>query len=59
MIGAEFAAAALRAGQGITVIGSPALAARYAVAATHFGLQCRVLDPHRVFCTEVSQFIKA
>jgi 2-dehydro-3-deoxygalactonokinase len=59
LIGAEFAAASLQAGQGITVIGSPALAARYAAAAAHFGLQCRVLDPHRVFCTAVSQFLKA
>jgi len=59
LIGAEFAAAALQAGQGITVIGSPALAARYAAAAEHFGLQCRVLDPHRVYCTAISQFIKA
>jgi 2-dehydro-3-deoxygalactonokinase len=59
LIGAEFAAAALQPGQGITVIGSPALAARYAAAAAHFGLQCEVLDPHRVFCTAVSQFLKA
>ncbi|MFS2004470.1 2-dehydro-3-deoxygalactonokinase [Duganella sp. CT11-25] len=58
LIGAEFAAAAAQAGQGITVIGSPALAARYAAAANHFGLQCRVLDPHRVYCTAISQFIK-
>jgi 2-dehydro-3-deoxygalactonokinase len=58
LIGAEFAAAAAQAGQGITVIGSPALAARYAAAAKHFGLQCRVLDPHQVYCTAISQFIK-
>jgi 2-dehydro-3-deoxygalactonokinase len=58
LIGAEFAAAAAQAGQGITVIGSPALAARYAAAANHFGLQCRVLDPHQVYCTAISQFIK-
>ncbi|HEX5343513.1 MAG TPA: 2-dehydro-3-deoxygalactonokinase [Duganella sp.] len=56
LIGAEFAAAARAAeGQGITVIGSPALAARYDVAAKHFGLQCTVLDPHQVYCTAISQ----
>ncbi|KQQ33569.1 2-dehydro-3-deoxygalactonokinase [Duganella sp. Leaf126] len=61
LIGAEFAAAArsLPAGGTVTVIGSPALAKRYAVAARHFGLQCQVLDPHRVYCTAISQFIKA
>ena len=60
LIGAEFAAAARAAeGQGITVIGSPALAARYDVAAQHFGLKCTVLDPHKVYCTAVSQFLKA
>lgn len=59
LIGAEFAAAARAAeGQGITVIGSPALAARYEVAARHVGLQCAVLDPHQVYCTAVSQFLK-
>nr|WP_315257670.1 2-dehydro-3-deoxygalactonokinase [uncultured Duganella sp.] len=60
LIGAEFAAAARAAeGQGITVIGSPALAARYDIAARHFGLKCTVLDPHKVYCTAVSQFLKA
>ena len=59
LIGAEFAAAArAAAGQGIAVIGSPALAARDAAAAAHFGLQCEVLDPHRVYCTAISQFTK-
>jgi 2-dehydro-3-deoxygalactonokinase len=58
LIGAEFAAAR-GAAQGISVIGSPALAARYAIAARHFGLQCAVLDPHQVYCTAISQFIKA
>lgn len=66
LIGAEFAAAANAARDqaldgaeaGITVIGSPALAARYAAAAAHFGLRCEVLDPHHVYCTAISQFIK-
>ncbi|CAN7697676.1 2-dehydro-3-deoxygalactonokinase [Duganella sp. LjRoot269] len=59
LIGAEFAAARAQAtAGGITVIGSPALAARYAVAVAHFGLQCEVLDPHRVYCTAISQFLK-
>jgi 2-dehydro-3-deoxygalactonokinase len=64
LIGAEFAAAEHHlqdAGgvHGITVIGSPSLAARYAIAAQHFGLKCSVLDPHRVYRTAISQFIKA
>ncbi|MYM24137.1 2-dehydro-3-deoxygalactonokinase [Duganella sp. FT135W] len=60
LIGAEFAAAARAAeGQGITVIGSPALAARYDLAARHFGLKCTVLDPHQVYCTAISKFLKA
>ncbi len=60
LIGAEFAAAARAAeGQGVAVIGSPALAARYALAAQHFGLNCAVLDPHQVYCTAISQFLKA
>lgn len=58
LIGAEFAAAR-GAAHGVTVIGSPALAARYDVAARHFGLQCAVLDPHQVYCTAISQFLKA
>ena len=62
LIGAEFAAAARAQAEAggaasITVIGSPALAARYAVAAAHFGLRCDVLDPHRVYCAAISQFI--
>ncbi len=64
LIGAEFAAATRALAEvggtggvaGITVIGSTALAARYAVAAGHFGLQCDVLDPHRVYCAAISQF---
>ena len=27
-------------------------------AAAHFGLKCEVLDPHHVYCTAISQFIK-
>jgi 2-dehydro-3-deoxygalactonokinase len=56
LIGAEFAAART-ASHDITVIGSPALAARYASAAAHFGLNCTVLDPHQVYCTAIAQFI--
>ena len=41
----------------IDVIGSPALAARYAVAAAHFGLECAVLDPHQVYCAALSRFL--
>ena len=69
LIGAEFAAASAATAaavtgevpanaNAITVIGSPALAARYAAAAAHFGLKCEVLDPHHVYCTAISQFIK-
>lgn len=58
LIGAEFSAAARSAAGagGITVIGSPALAQRYAQAASHFDLPCTVLDPHRVFRTAAQQF---
>jgi 2-dehydro-3-deoxygalactonokinase len=58
LIGAEFAAAArtLAPGAAITVIGSPALAQRYARAADHFDLSCNVLDPHRVYCAAARQF---
>jgi 2-dehydro-3-deoxygalactonokinase len=43
LIGAEFTAAAhaVAGGGGITVIGSPALAQRYAQAASHFGCLAR------------------
>ncbi|PHV08867.1 2-dehydro-3-deoxygalactonokinase [Janthinobacterium sp. BJB412] len=41
----------------IDVIGSPALAERYAVAAAHFGLECAVLDPHQVYCAALSRFL--
>lgn len=58
LIGAEFSAAARSAAGagGITVIGSPALAQRYAQAASHFDLPCTVLDPHRVFRAAARQF---
>lgn len=68
LIGAEFDAAARQLSQaaleggaaaqaaGITVIGSPALAARYALAAEHFGLACKVLDPRQVYCAALTQF---
>jgi 2-dehydro-3-deoxygalactonokinase len=62
LIGAEFAAAASAtalapARARIDVIGSPALAERYAVAAAHFGLECAVLDPHQVYCAALSRFL--
>lgn len=58
LIGAEFSAAAhsVAGGGGITVIGSPALAQRYAQAASHFDLPCTVLDPHRVYRAAAQQF---
>ncbi|MFA9218074.1 MAG: 2-dehydro-3-deoxygalactonokinase [Sphingomonadaceae bacterium] len=62
LIGAEFDAAARHLGQArgdaITVIGSPALATRYATAAAHFGLRCTVLDPHQVYCAALTQFLE-
>lgn len=61
LIGAEFEAAARHAGdaaRGITVIGSPALAARYATAAGHYGLRCQVLDPHQVYRAALTQFLE-
>jgi 2-dehydro-3-deoxygalactonokinase len=62
LIGAEFAAATTAAALApvrvrIDVIGSPALAERYAVAAAHFGLECAVLDPHQVYCAALSRFL--
>jgi len=58
LIGNEFAAAAAGAARRISVIGSPALAARYADAAAFFQLSCDVLDPHRVYRAAVSRFVK-
>lgn len=55
LIGAEFAAAL--GAQRITVIGTPALAARYAAAAAHFGVTCVVLDPHRVYCAALARLL--
>jgi hypothetical protein len=51
LIGAEFTAAAhaVAGGGGITVIGSPALAQRYAQAASHFG--CLARCSIRTACT--------
>ena len=54
LIGAEFAAEATGA---ITIIGSPALGARYAGAAAQFSLAARVLDPDQVYLTALSHFI--
>ncbi|MES2075218.1 MAG: 2-dehydro-3-deoxygalactonokinase [Pseudomonadota bacterium] len=55
--GAISAAALVPAHARIDVIGSPALAERYAVAAAHFGLECAVLDPHQVYCAALSRFL--
>ncbi len=55
--GAISAAALVPAHARIAVIGSPALAERYAVAAAHFGLECAVLDPHQVYCAALSRFL--
>jgi 2-dehydro-3-deoxygalactonokinase len=57
LIGNEFAAAAAGQARSVAIIGSPALAARYAVAARHFDLSCEVLDPHQVYRAAVSTFI--
>ncbi len=67
LIGAEFEAAmrhlaapaeAPASAASVTVIGSRALARRYAIAAAHFGLRCAVLDPHQVYCAALTQFLE-
>lgn len=57
LIGTEFAAA-LESQESITVIGSPALAERYATTAALFEMRCRVLDPHEVYCNALSLFFE-
>jgi 2-dehydro-3-deoxygalactonokinase len=55
LIGAEFVAAGGDAP--LTCIGSPALQARYARAAGHFGMPLSGLDPDRVYCAALARFL--
>jgi 2-dehydro-3-deoxygalactonokinase len=55
LVGAEFAAAGGDAP--LTCIGSPALQARYARAAAHFGMPLSGLDPDRVYCAALARFL--
>lgn len=48
LIGTEFSAAREQ-GAEISIIASAALSERYAVAAAHFGMRARVLDPDQVY----------
>ncbi len=58
LIGTEFVQALAHGGGELTIIGSPALGARYASAALAFGMQARVLDPDRVFVAALSHFFE-
>jgi 2-dehydro-3-deoxygalactonokinase len=55
LIGAEFVAAG--GDVPLTCIGSPALQARYARAAGHFGMPLSGLDPDRVYCAALARFL--
>ncbi|KQV27068.1 2-dehydro-3-deoxygalactonokinase [Massilia sp. Root335] len=55
LVGAEFVAAGRAAP--LTCIGSPALQARYARAAGHFGVTLAGLDPDRVYCAALARFL--
>lgn len=57
LVGAEFAAAQARGARHIALIASPALSARYAVAAARYGMALQVLDPDRVYCAALAQFL--
>lgn len=60
LIGTEFVAACDASGaapRSITIIGSPALAERYARAAQLFGLASDILDPNRVYRAALSRFL--
>lgn len=59
LIGTEFVANfAAEAGAGLTLIGSAALAGRYAMAARHFGRGVSVLDPDRVYCAALQHILR-
>lgn len=49
LIGTEFTAARSEQGTEISIIASAALSERYAIAAAHFGMRARVLDPDEVY----------
>lgn len=64
LIGTEFCGAqdaaergAAAGADGIALIASPALAARYAAAAALFGMPCSLLDPHQVYCSALQRFL--
>ena len=59
LIGTEFVAAQAHAAEqdgALSIIGSPALAGRYAGAAAHFGMTARAFDPHALFVQALSHF---
>jgi len=60
LIGTEFVSApdAGASVDSITLVGSPALAERYRVAARHFGLAVSVLDPDAVYCAALAYFLR-
>jgi 2-dehydro-3-deoxygalactonokinase len=62
LIGTEFAAMPATAGAaapaGLTLVGSPALAARYRSAAHYFRLGASALDPDAVYCAALAHFLR-
>jgi 2-dehydro-3-deoxygalactonokinase len=62
LIGTEFAAMPATAGAaapaGLTLVGSPALSARYRSAAHYFGLGVSALDPDAVYCAALAHFLR-
>jgi 2-dehydro-3-deoxygalactonokinase len=58
LIGTEFEAARRQHDTSISLIASPALSERYAIAARHFGMTATVLDPDAVFRAALMRFFK-
>ncbi|MGZ3181400.1 MAG: 2-dehydro-3-deoxygalactonokinase [Telluria sp.] len=57
LIGAEFVDCALAPGATVHLIGSPALAERYATAARDFGLRSVTIDPDQAYCAALARFL--
>jgi 2-dehydro-3-deoxygalactonokinase len=56
LIGAEFAAANSAGARHLALVASPALSARYALAASRFGMTAQAYDPDAVYCAALVQF---
>ena len=60
LIGSEFVAAqdaGYDSTEALTLIGAPALAARYAAVAALFDFPTTIVDPHRAYCAALHQFL--